>query len=802
MDERTVFQSAPPGSVKPGVRLNGIYEIESLIAKGGMGEVYKGFNILTGDPVAIKMILPDLARNEDAFSLFKREASTLHNLQHEAIVRYYVFSRDPELDRAYLAMEFVDGVSLAKRLASGAMPVAEVRLLQTRIAGALEAAHQLGVVHRDISSDNIILPGGDVRRAKVIDFGIAKSLKPGDGTIIGDGFAGKYKYVSPEQLGLVGGVVGPKSDIYSLGLVLVEALRGAPLDMGGSQAEVIDKRRVVPDLADVPVTMRPLLHAMLQPRPEDRPASMAAIAQWSPTQTSASSSESRAPKGPRAADGAASGGSGGAIAAILGGLILLGGVGAAGYFLRGDIAALIAPGAAPSARPTLAPSPSPGPTSAKLPPLPTPSASSVETPTPTETGAVATSAVEPTLPPATPTPSQIVVAHVPTGEELADQLPPSPEAASVALPRGAVGKPYRAATPTFADPGGKGLTLQLEPAPPPGLALKDLGGGHGEIAGTPTKAASGEFSIIAKNHNGRTGQTLAMIVIDDLAGETPKPGPAPTPHPSPSLAPTPAPPTLAATTKPLPTPVASILSTSSPRPVASAAPTLAPNPPPSVAATPESPSTGSKEAALASVGAKAAAFAAAFDGGPCFMIRPRGAPEQLEFQGVGVDVAPFQRFDSEFTKTVGADAKIGLRMIAPQQCPAVALLKSDPVGAGDPHLDLASLDISAGKSLAGEIRNLAGRTLTLLIVTNDGASVKIDAARQPGDDHATFSVPLTPDAKSVKTLQMLLAIVSSKPLKALEGFKAGSTADIIPKVEAEFGPANANVAAEFFRVGN
>ena len=123
MEERTVFQPAAPGSVRPGVRLNGIYEIESLIAQGGMGEVYKGFNILTRDPVAIKMILPDLARNQDAFALFKREASTLHNLQHEAIVRYYVFSVDPALDRAYLAMEFVDGVSLAKKLADGPLSI-------------------------------------------------------------------------------------------------------------------------------------------------------------------------------------------------------------------------------------------------------------------------------------------------------------------------------------------------------------------------------------------------------------------------------------------------------------------------------------------------------------------------------------------------------------------------------------------------------------------------------------------------------------------------------------------------------
>ncbi|MGO9769244.1 MAG: serine/threonine-protein kinase, partial [Roseiarcus sp.] len=283
VEDRTVFQPAPSGSVRPGARLNGIYEIESLIAQGGMGEVYKGFNIQTHDPVAIKMIRPELSRNPDALALFRREASTLHNLQHEAIVRYFVFSVDPDLQRAYLAMEFVDGPSLTKRLASGPLPLAEVKILQKRIGGALDAAHRLGVVHRDISSDNVILPDGDVRRAKIIDFGIARSHRPGEGTIIGDGFAGKYAYVSPEQVGLSGGEVTFKSDIYSFGLVLAEALRGRPIDMSGSQADVIEKRRVVPDLSDIDASIRPLIQAMLQPSPENRPASMAAVAEWGET---------------------------------------------------------------------------------------------------------------------------------------------------------------------------------------------------------------------------------------------------------------------------------------------------------------------------------------------------------------------------------------------------------------------------------------------------------------------------------------------------------------------------------------
>ena len=110
--ERTVF--APrAGAVSVGTTLNGIYEVERLIAVGGMGEVYKGRAIQTGDAVAIKMIRPELARDEAALALFRREAAALHNLYNEAIVRYYVFTIDPGTQSPYLAMECVDGQPLS-----------------------------------------------------------------------------------------------------------------------------------------------------------------------------------------------------------------------------------------------------------------------------------------------------------------------------------------------------------------------------------------------------------------------------------------------------------------------------------------------------------------------------------------------------------------------------------------------------------------------------------------------------------------------------------------------------------------
>jgi len=266
-------------SLAPGIQLNGIYEVDVLLATGGMGEVYRGHAVQTGDLVAIKVILPELTENADAVALFRNEASALHQLYHEAIVRYYVFSKDPSLDRFYLAMEFVEGLSLAEILKTGALEPDQVLRLGMRVALGLHAAHERRIIHRDISPDNIIIQNLEVDKAKIIDFGIARSTQPNARTIIGSGFAGKYSYVSPEQLGLFGANVAAQSDLYSLGLVLAEA-SGKPINMKGSQAEILDKRRHVPDLSAFEPRLKFLLERMLQPDPQERPESMLAVAEY------------------------------------------------------------------------------------------------------------------------------------------------------------------------------------------------------------------------------------------------------------------------------------------------------------------------------------------------------------------------------------------------------------------------------------------------------------------------------------------------------------------------------------------
>ena len=281
-----MYESSSGGTghsrLPPGTRLNGIFEIDQAIASGGMGEIYRGHATETNDPVAIKVLRTDVADNPMALALFRKEASALHNIQHDAIVRCYVFTSDPVVRRHYLAMEFIDGRSLKDRLREGPLTFEAVQQLQQRLAAGLHAVHQQGIIHRDISPDNILIPNGDVARAKIIDFGVARLAQRSDGTVIGGGFAGQYGYVSPEQLGLFGGRVTAKSDIYSLGLVLAECLSGQKIDVGATQFEVIEKRRMPPNLGAVDLRYRPLLEHMLQPDPADRPESMAAIAAWRP----------------------------------------------------------------------------------------------------------------------------------------------------------------------------------------------------------------------------------------------------------------------------------------------------------------------------------------------------------------------------------------------------------------------------------------------------------------------------------------------------------------------------------------
>ncbi|OCX58186.1 hypothetical protein BFP70_19210 [Thioclava sp. SK-1] len=262
-----------------GTLINNNYEITQTLKAGGMGAVYRGVEIGTGDPVAIKAILPELAEDEKVGLMFKREARTLRQLADEAIVRYYNYVHDRELDRYFLVMEFIEGVPLSEHIEqSGAIPVPQAQILLRRLAKGLAKAHAQDVIHRDLSPDNVMLPDDAVDQARLIDFGIAKSNVLQESTMAGQ-FAGKFKYVAPEQLGHYNGDVTPATDIYGLALMICATVIGRPLNMGSSIVEAVQSRLTIPDLQAVPEAMRPLLAHMLEPDPARRPASMDVVQQ-------------------------------------------------------------------------------------------------------------------------------------------------------------------------------------------------------------------------------------------------------------------------------------------------------------------------------------------------------------------------------------------------------------------------------------------------------------------------------------------------------------------------------------------
>ncbi|MEP4196430.1 MAG: protein kinase [Aliishimia sp.] len=290
-DDKTVMQTQPPedppaaaSTQAPkdegliGAVINNNYKIQQLISAGGMGEVYRGEQVFTGDPVAIKIVLPALAQDEKVLTLFKREARILSQLADEAIVRYFNFVHDPALDRFCLIMDFIDGIPLSDQVAKdGPITLASAKLLLVRLAKGLDKAHQREVTHRDLSPDNVMLPGADVNRAVLIDFGIAKSTEMTEGTLHGQ-FAGKFKYISPEQLGHFDGIISPRTDIYGLALLMAAAMRGRAIDMGSSIVEAVNARREIPDLTGIYPEMQPLIAHMLEPDPALRPARMLDVA--------------------------------------------------------------------------------------------------------------------------------------------------------------------------------------------------------------------------------------------------------------------------------------------------------------------------------------------------------------------------------------------------------------------------------------------------------------------------------------------------------------------------------------------
>lgn len=262
-----------PGDIfRKGQVLNNTYEIEGVLGRGGTGEAYRARNQITGRVVAIKALNAAFSANADYLELMKREEE-MRAISHDAVVRYTDCSRSAE-GHVYLVMDHIDGTPLSDWLDRGGGAARELMIVAHRVAGGLVATHAAGIVHRDLSPDNIVLRDGEPERAVIIDFGIAKDTNAGARTIVGDDFAGKYEYAAPEQLH---GRAEPRSDLYALGASLLATFRGAAPQVGASPGEVVRRKEAPLDTAGVPEPLKSLVEDLTQPDPARRPPNAAAV---------------------------------------------------------------------------------------------------------------------------------------------------------------------------------------------------------------------------------------------------------------------------------------------------------------------------------------------------------------------------------------------------------------------------------------------------------------------------------------------------------------------------------------------
>lgn len=256
------YMSTPVGTFT-GASL-GPYEVQGLLARGGMAEVYKGVHGRLGRPVAIKVLPLQLVGEGDFRHRFEREARAVAALNHPNIVQ--VFDFGDTRDTCYLVMEYIDGKDLTNYLQEhpGPMPLAKALPILRDVANALDYAHTQGIIHRDIKPSNVLLeivtmmqPAQLPYRAILTDFGIAK-LVAGTGSTTGMGMMGTIDYMAPEQIQSAQ-TVDSYADIYSLGVLAYRMLTGILPFASENAGEVLmghlyrtprDPRLFVPELPD------------------------------------------------------------------------------------------------------------------------------------------------------------------------------------------------------------------------------------------------------------------------------------------------------------------------------------------------------------------------------------------------------------------------------------------------------------------------------------------------------------------------------------------------------------------------
>ncbi|WP_114856446.1 serine/threonine-protein kinase [Brachybacterium sp. YJGR34] len=262
---------------EPGLVLEGRYELTSLIATGGMGQVWKGRDQELGREVAVKVLREEYAGDEGFLKRFRAEARHTAALSHEGIAALYDYG---ELDgRAYIVMELCPGRPLSDIIEEnpGGLPEKRVVSLLIELSRALDAAHSKGVVHRDVKPENVLVDEDHDWAMKITDFGIARSKDQARLTKTGL-VMGTAQYLSPEQA--MGKQATSLSDIYALGIVAFEMLVGRRPFTGSSQVEIAmaQVKQQPPELPEIlSGDLRRLVMMMLAKAPANRPRSAAAV---------------------------------------------------------------------------------------------------------------------------------------------------------------------------------------------------------------------------------------------------------------------------------------------------------------------------------------------------------------------------------------------------------------------------------------------------------------------------------------------------------------------------------------------
>jgi serine/threonine-protein kinase len=259
--------------VKLGEVIGGRYELEELVGSGGMSSVYRANDRMLERKVALKILHSRLGDDDEYVERFRREARAVAQLAHPNIVT--VIDRGEDEGRQFIVFEYVDGKTLKELVdAQGPMPIDEVLSLGIGIASGLAFAHERGIVHRDVKPQNVLLNGDG--RAKVTDFGIARSLDVERGVTQTGTVLGTSNYIAPEQAS--GQPVDDRSDVYSLGVVLYELLVGEVPFPGESFVAVAMKHihepapSVLERRPDAPPRLASLVDSMLEKDHAFRPS--------------------------------------------------------------------------------------------------------------------------------------------------------------------------------------------------------------------------------------------------------------------------------------------------------------------------------------------------------------------------------------------------------------------------------------------------------------------------------------------------------------------------------------------------